>query len=66
MTSDLPPAAKLAELHAQDLPRALIGALSELLDSTRLIAAAISRCRAARCERGRARRNGPRARSWGT
>jgi hypothetical protein len=31
LTSDLPPAAKLAELHAQALPRELIGALSELL-----------------------------------
>jgi hypothetical protein len=31
--SRLPPAAKLAELHAQGLPRELIGALSELLTS---------------------------------
>jgi hypothetical protein len=31
LSSDLPPAAKLAELHAQALPRELIGALSELL-----------------------------------
>ena len=31
LTSDLPPAAMLAELHAQHLPRELIGALSELL-----------------------------------
>jgi alpha-glucosidase (family GH31 glycosyl hydrolase) len=31
LTSDLPPAAMLAELHAQALPRELIGALSELL-----------------------------------
>ena len=29
--SDLSPAGKLAELHAQGLPRELIGALSELL-----------------------------------
>ena len=29
--ADLPPEAMLAELHAQALPRALIGALSELL-----------------------------------
>jgi hypothetical protein len=31
LQSDLPPAAKLAELHARKLPRPLIGALSELL-----------------------------------
>jgi hypothetical protein len=31
LTSDLPAAAMLAELHAQGLPRELIGALSELL-----------------------------------
>jgi alpha-glucosidase (family GH31 glycosyl hydrolase) len=31
LTSQLPPAAMVAELHAQDLPRPLIGALSELL-----------------------------------
>jgi hypothetical protein len=31
LTSDLSPAAMLAELHAQELPRELIGALSELL-----------------------------------
>ena len=31
LTSDLPPEAKLAALHAQQLPRALIGALAELL-----------------------------------
>jgi alpha-glucosidase (family GH31 glycosyl hydrolase) len=31
LSSDLSPAAKLAELHAQALPRELIGALSELL-----------------------------------
>jgi hypothetical protein len=31
LTSDLPPAAQLAELHAQGLPRELIGAISELL-----------------------------------
>jgi alpha-glucosidase (family GH31 glycosyl hydrolase) len=31
LTSQLSPAAMLAELHAQQLPRALIGALSELL-----------------------------------
>jgi hypothetical protein len=31
LTSALPPAAMLAELHAQALPRELIGALSELL-----------------------------------
>ena len=31
LTSDLPPEAMLAELHAQGLPRELIGALSELL-----------------------------------
>jgi hypothetical protein len=31
LTSELPPAAMLAELHAQALPRELIGALSELL-----------------------------------
>jgi alpha-glucosidase (family GH31 glycosyl hydrolase) len=31
LTSDLPPEAMLAALHAQGLPRALIGALSELL-----------------------------------
>jgi hypothetical protein len=31
LSSDLSPAAKLAELHAQGLPRELIGALSELL-----------------------------------
>jgi hypothetical protein len=31
LESGLPPAAKLAELHAQELPRPLIGALSELL-----------------------------------
>ena len=31
LTSALPPAAMLAELHAQALPRQLIGALSELL-----------------------------------
>jgi Glycosyl hydrolases family 31 TIM-barrel domain/Glycosyl hydrolase family 31 C-terminal domain/Domain of unknown function (DUF5110) len=31
LTSDLPPHAMLAELHAQELPRELIGALSELL-----------------------------------
>jgi hypothetical protein len=31
LTSELPEAAKLAELHAQGLPRELIGALSELL-----------------------------------
>ncbi len=33
LSSDLSPAAKLAELHAQALPRELIGALSELLTS---------------------------------
>jgi alpha-glucosidase (family GH31 glycosyl hydrolase) len=33
LTSGLPAAAVLAELHAQDLPRQLIGALSELLTS---------------------------------
>ena len=31
LSSELSPAAKLAELHAQGLPRELIGALSELL-----------------------------------
>ncbi len=31
LSSELPPHAKLAELHAQELPRELIGALSELL-----------------------------------
>ena len=31
LTSDLAPEAMLAELHAQALPRELIGALSELL-----------------------------------
>ena len=31
LSSELPPAAELAELHAQGLPRELIGALSELL-----------------------------------
>jgi alpha-glucosidase (family GH31 glycosyl hydrolase) len=31
LTSALPPEAMLAELHAQELPRALIGALAELL-----------------------------------
>jgi hypothetical protein len=31
LSSELPVAAKLAELHAQGLPRALIGALAELL-----------------------------------
>jgi hypothetical protein len=33
LTSELPPEAMLAELHAQDLPRELIGALSELLSA---------------------------------
>ena len=33
LSSDLPPAAVLAELHAQGVPRALIGALAELLTS---------------------------------
>jgi len=31
LTTDLAPGAKLAELHAQGLPRALIGAISEVL-----------------------------------
>jgi hypothetical protein len=31
LSSDLPPEAKLAALHAQNLPRALIGAVAELL-----------------------------------
>ena len=31
LTSDVPPEAMLAALHAQALPRSLIGALSELL-----------------------------------
>ena len=34
ITADLAPSAKLAELHAQGLPRELIGALSELLTAS--------------------------------